>query len=73
MAADALSSHVHVMRMPSGIFSNVIRQRGIIMPIPPPVMFMGIIIDWPIPIPIGIMLAMAPVIVIPRSVVITFM
>ena len=75
MAADALSSHAQVIRIPPSIFSNVMRQRGVIIPIMPGAIMAGIP-AMPVPIDMpGIMPAPIvdiPGIIIPRSVVIMF-
>ena len=77
MAADVLSSHVHVMRIPPAHFSMAIVHRGaIIMPgiMPIPIIIGFIIPDPPIGIDMG-MFIMLPIgmpipVVIPRSVII---
>jgi len=73
IAAEVLSSHVHVIRMPPGHFSIAMVQRGaIIMPGIEPII-PGIIDDMPpigmfiIPLP---MLGMDIPLIIPRSVII---
>lgn len=80
IAAEVLSSHVHVIRIPPGHFSIAMVQRGaIIMPGIDPIIPPGIIMDDIPPIipmpPIGMFIILLPIgidipLIIPRSVII---